>query len=203
MSSTESSKAKSLVTIFARLASITGSTESVIQGTDWGFSFSRWVQCASSISHDIGRVRKGGHPSPVFESRVPADVIGVQMRAHDIIDIVHGESGSRQAFFETIALQHVPKRARRSRLMVADAGVDQNVVAGRLNNEALNTEHQPVLDIDKFRLQPSSVLVEQFFGEIRKETQCVKKRSLLLDYRMDGDRAKRQRRYHVRLPLSF
>src|SRR5215471_97125 len=37
---TELSKAKSLVTIFARLASITGSTESVIHGTDWGFSLS-------------------------------------------------------------------------------------------------------------------------------------------------------------------
>src|SRR6516165_7610355 len=153
-----------------------------------------------AIGNDIGRVRKGGHPSPVFESRVPADVIGVQMRAHDIIDIVHGESGSRQAFFETIAVQHVPKRARRSRLMVADAGVDQNVVAERLDNEALNTEHQPVLDIDKFRLQPSSVLVEQFFREVRKETQRVKKRSLLLDHRMDGDRAKRQRRYHREAP---
>jgi hypothetical protein len=154
-----------------------------------------------TIGHDIGRVRKGGHPSPVFESRVPADVIGVQMCAHDIVDIVYGESGSRQALFEAIAVQHVPKRARRPRLVIADAGVDQNVVAGRLDDKALNTKHQPILNIDKFRLQPSPVLVEQFFGKFREETQCVKKRSLLLDQRMNSDLAKHQRPCHGQPPI--
>ena len=65
----------------------------------------------------------------------------MQMRAHDIIDVVHGEPGCGEALFETIAVQHIPKRTRRPRLMIADAGVDQDVVARRLDDEALNAEH--------------------------------------------------------------
>ena len=57
-----------------------------------------------AIGHDVGRARKGGHPSPVFETRIPADVIGVQMRAHDVIDIVQADPGGGQALFETIAV---------------------------------------------------------------------------------------------------
>jgi hypothetical protein len=54
--------------------------------------------------------------------------------------------------------------------MIADASVDQKVVARRLDDEALNAEHQPILDIDKFRLQPSPIFLKQFFGEFREET---------------------------------
>jgi hypothetical protein len=143
------------------LASITGSTESVIHGTDCGFSFSRFV-------------------------------IGVQVGAHHKIDVVDRHSCRHQTFFKTIAVQHVPEWARRSRLMVADAGVDQNVVARRLDHEALDAEHQPILDIDKFRLQPVPIFVKLFFGKFGKETQCVKKSALLLDHRVDGDFAQRQ-----------
>jgi hypothetical protein len=84
--------------------------------------------------------------------------------------------------------------------MIADAGVYQNVVARRLYDEALNTEHQSILSIDKFRLQPRSVFIEQFFGEVREETQGVKKRPLLLDHRVDGDLAEHQRRRHGEAP---
>src|SRR5258708_3789056 len=46
----DSLNAKSLFTICARLAATIGSTESVIQGTPEGSSFSFWVQNASSRS---------------------------------------------------------------------------------------------------------------------------------------------------------
>ena len=42
-----------------------------------------------AVGHDVFRLGKGRHPAAVFEPRVPADVIDVQMRAHDIVDVVH------------------------------------------------------------------------------------------------------------------
>jgi hypothetical protein len=87
--------------------------------------------------------------------------------------------------------------------VIADAGVDQDVAARRLYDEALNTEHQPILSIDKFRLQPTSVLIENFFREVREETHGVKKRPLLLDHWVDGDLAEQQRRCHGVAPLSL
>jgi hypothetical protein len=143
-----------------------------------------------AIGHDIGRVGKGWHPSPVFQARVPADVIGMQMRAHHIIDVVYSQASSRQTFFETIAVQHIPERARRSRLVVADTGIDENVVVGRLDYEALDAEHQPVLAIDKLRLQPLPVLVEGFFGQFREKAERIKKRALLFDNGVDCNLAK-------------
>jgi hypothetical protein len=38
--------------------------------------------------------------------------------------------------------------------MITDASIDQNVVARRLDDEALNAQHEPIRGIDKFRLQP-------------------------------------------------
>ena len=35
----------------------------------------------------VARVRKGRHPTAIFQPRVPADVIDMQMRAHDEVDI--------------------------------------------------------------------------------------------------------------------
>src|SRR5690242_16395867 len=88
-------------------------------------------------------------------------MIDMQMRAHNIIDAVHGEAGSREAPFEAVAVHHVPERPRRSWLVISDTGIDENVVARRLYEEALNAEHQAADRIDESWLQPGAVLLER------------------------------------------
>ncbi len=98
-----------------------------------------------AVGEDVARLGEGRHPAAVLEPRVPADVVDVQVRAHDEIDVVDADAGGRQALLEAVGLHHVPERARRARLVVADAGVDQDVVVRRLHQVALDAEHELVL----------------------------------------------------------
>jgi hypothetical protein len=91
--------------------------------------------------HILG-LREGGNPAAILQARVPSHVIDVQMRAHDVVDVIQGEAGGRQALFIAVAVQHVPHRALRSRLVIADAGIDHDGVLGRLHNVALNAQHE-------------------------------------------------------------
>ena len=54
--------------------------------------------------------------------------------------------------------------------MIADAGVDQDVMARRFDDEALNAQHEPVVAIEVHRPKPSAILVEQVFAERRKKS---------------------------------
>ena len=98
--------------------------------------------------------------------------------------------------FSTVAVQHVPERPRRARLIIADASIDQDVMARRLDDETLDAQHQPVIRIDECRLKPSAVLVKQFFGKRRKKSECLEESALLLDDRMNRDVVQRQRLSH-------
>src|SRR6516165_10420146 len=129
--------------------------------------------------------------------RVPADVIGVQMRAHHVIDITHRETGVRQSLFEAVAVQHVPEWACRPRFVIADASVDQDVLTRHLYDKALNAKHQAVLRVNKLRLEPGPVFLEQFLAKLREETQRIKERALLLDDGMNCDVTKRERLRHL------
>src|SRR5262249_25842702 len=72
----------------------------------------------------IGRAREGRYPAGVHETRVPADVIDVEMRADDDVDLLGPETGGGKAV-EEIAAAHVPERRSLTVLVVADAGVDE------------------------------------------------------------------------------
>ncbi len=80
----------------------------------------------------------------------------------------------------------MPKGAGRSRLVVADAGVDQDVVAWRLHEIALNAEHEPGFRIEKRRLEPGTVLGQKLARQRREELQRVEERRLLLDDAQDA-----------------
>src|SRR5437588_5268093 len=131
----DSLRTKSLFTTCARFASTIGSTESVIHGTA---DLLRPVR-QLAVGHYVFRLGKGWHPAPVLEPRVPAHVVDMQVRAHHIIDIVDRQPGRRETLLEAIAVHHVPERARRSWLVIANARIDQNIVARRLDDEALHT----------------------------------------------------------------
>src|SRR5262249_9582635 len=76
----------------------------------------------------------------------------------------------------------------RPRLVIADARIDQDVVARRLDDEALHAQHQPAAGrIDEHGLQPGAVLLEELLGERREEFEHVEERPLLLDDRINRD----------------
>jgi hypothetical protein len=45
------------------------------------------------LGKDIARIRKSRHPAAVAELRIPADVVVMQVRAHDEIDLVGARAG--------------------------------------------------------------------------------------------------------------
>ena len=49
------------------------------------------------FGEEIARLREGRDPAPVGEPRVPADMVDMQMRAHDEIDVVDLEDRPRRA----------------------------------------------------------------------------------------------------------
>jgi len=108
------------------------------------------------------------------------------------------ESGSRKALLEAVAVHHVPERPRRPRLVIADTGIDQDIVVRRLYDEALHAQDQPAADrIDECRLQPRAVLLKELFGERREKFHHVKERPLLLDHRVNRDVPERDCSRHL------
>src|SRR4249920_3368289 len=85
-----------------------------------------------AVGEYVARLREGRHPPAVLEPRVPADMVDMQMRAHDEIDFADADTGARQAPLKAIGIHHVPERAGGSWLVIANTGIDQDVVLWRL-----------------------------------------------------------------------
>ncbi len=150
-----------------------------------------------AVGHDIFRLGKGRHPAAVVEAGIPADMIAVQMRAHHIVDVVYREARSAQPLLEAVAVHHVPERPRRPRLVIADAGIDQDVVVRRLDHKTLDTEHQiAIRRIDEFRLEPGAVFVEHFLAQSGEKALQLEERALLFDNRVNRDVVERDRHCH-------
>src|SRR5439155_12949160 len=95
--------------------------------------------------------------------------------------------GAREILLVPIRRHHVPKSAIGPRLVVADAGVDQDGMMRRREEIALDAQHELVFRVEKFRLQPRAVLVEHLLGQRREELQHLEERRLLLDDAMYRD----------------
>src|SRR5215203_4546968 len=67
-----------------------------------------------AVSEDVARVGEGRHPMAVLELRVPADMVNMQVRAHNKIDFVNAEPGACQAALKSSGIHHVPEWAGRS-----------------------------------------------------------------------------------------
>ena len=91
--------------------------------------------------HDVARIGKGRDPAAVFEPGVPADMIPVQMRAHHVIDILDTDAGAGE-IGEKGAPQPMKLRPRRTLLVVAEAGIDQDRVMPGLDDEAVKAEQE-------------------------------------------------------------
>ena len=95
-----------------------------------------------AVGEQVLGLREGRHPAAVVEPGVPADMIDVQVRAHDVVDVVHAEPGGGEVLLVAVARHHVPDRPGRTRLVVADAGVDQDVVMRRAHDVALDAQDE-------------------------------------------------------------
>src|SRR5262249_40108533 len=72
-------------------------------------------------------------------------------------------------------------------LVVADAGVDQDIVGRRLHQVALDAQHQLIVRIEGTRLQPGAVLAEQLLGQLGEELESLEEWPPLLDDAVDRD----------------
>ena len=90
----------------------------------WLVFMSLGPECELAVGKQVFRIRKRRHPASILKAGVPADVIHMQMSAHDIIDLIYMHASGSEAALEAIAGHHVPKRACRTRLPVADAAIN-------------------------------------------------------------------------------
>ena len=85
------------------------------------------------LAEDVARMGEGRDPPVVHESRVPADMVDMQMRAQHGVDAFGREARFAQGL-EVRTLPVVPGRHVAALLVVAKPGVDQNPACRRLHH---------------------------------------------------------------------
>ena len=123
------------------------------------------------------------------------------MRAHDKIDVLDPEPRRLQGRHPIAVRLVVPGRPVRERLVVADAGVDQDVVVWRLDDIGLEAQD----DIAGLRVigtlfHPRAVFLEPLLRQTRQEFEQRREPLLLLDDAVDCHVADRKFRAHPFLP---
>ena len=137
--------------------------------------------------NDVARLRERRHPASALEPRVPADVVHVQVRAHDGVDLL-GPDADRRQVVEPRSLTLIPQRRLVARLAVADAGVDED--------RAPRHAHHPRLDaraevagggVVEVRLEPRVVTGDRLGRRLRQHAGGGIGRAGNLDDAVDGD----------------
>src|SRR5579884_1048106 len=150
--------------------------------------------------HDVLGIGEGRDPAAVAQPRIPADMVPVQVRAHDVIDLFRPDPGGGEVV-EKRRAHAVPLRPGRAVLVVADAGVDQDRVARRPDDEAVKAEHELAAHrIDQLRPQQRLVLAQYLRVEIREELGWIE--SGAAEIRDAADLELADTGWFHRLPLS-
>ena len=92
------------------------------------------------LAHQVARIRERRDPTAEVEPGIPADMIGMKVRAHHDVDVVRRASGRRQSGDVAGAAALVPIRPGRPLLVLADAGIDEDGLAAEADQMALNGE---------------------------------------------------------------
>jgi hypothetical protein len=71
-------------------------------------------------------IREGRNPSPAIEPRIPSDVVQVQMRAEDIVDVFEFQAGGFELFQPPRVSFVVPFGSMRERLSISDTRIDEH-----------------------------------------------------------------------------
>ena len=155
-----------------------------------------------AFRNQIARFGESRRPTPALQPRVPADMIDMQMRAHDEIDIIHAKTRGGQRAHKVLVALEIPFRSRRPHLVVADATVNQNDMMRRAHDIGLETEDQPVILTKGFGRKPVAILLEHFRRESRKHVKRRQKRPLQLNDAMNADVADAQELVHCGFPAG-
>jgi aryl-alcohol dehydrogenase-like predicted oxidoreductase len=147
---------------------------------------------------EVFGVREGRHPLAVVEARVPACVIDMQMSAEDGVDVPRREPGAGEVVEER-KLGVRPFRARTARLVVADAGVDQDVLAARAQHEPLRPADEGArLGVEMARHHPAVLGLERLLGRVGVEVKHLEQGPSVVDHRRDSDVADPDRLHRSR-----
>src|SRR3569833_2263149 len=87
-------------------------------------------------SKQIARLGKRRYPTPIYQLRVPPDVVEMQVRTHNDIDVLRRQAGSRQ-ILEVRPVLHADRREAPF-LVVSAARVDQNVATIDSNQKTVH-----------------------------------------------------------------
>src|SRR5208282_4649842 len=115
----------------------------------------------------VPRVGECRHPVAVLEHRVPAHVVDVQMRADDAIDVVARVTGLFEVAQER-QLQIAPCRVG-TNLLIADAGVDDDALALRLDHQRVDAHAELALLVRESWIEPVGFLLDVVAGGVRQE----------------------------------
>src|ERR1035437_2822201 len=115
-------------------------------------------------AYQVAGVGERRHPLAVLEHRVPPDMVHVQMRADDAIDLV-----ARVTRFSQVAqkrqLQIAPRRVR-TNLLVADAGVDDDALTLRLDHQRVDAHAELALFVGEGGIEPVGFLQDILGGGV-------------------------------------
>src|SRR6185369_5265052 len=123
-----------------------------------------------AVDH-VARPGKRRHPALALQARVPADVIDVQVRADDGVDLLGRDAGGGQVV-EPRPLPLVPERRLVALLAVAHAGVDENRAARHPDDPGLDAgaEIARVL-VEEVGLEPAVVTRDRLGRGLRQHAR--------------------------------
>jgi hypothetical protein len=105
------------------------------------------------LSDEIAGIGKGRDPAPIYQHRVPTDMIGMKMRAENHIDLRTIDAG-RSEILQKTSLQIVPGWKYAALAVISDASVDNNQRITRPNDKRLYSEEDLTFVIREVRLKP-------------------------------------------------
>src|SRR5262245_36872077 len=112
---------------------------SKLNGSSFGIGVGLQIIFEIRLREDVSRVWKYGNPAAIPKLRVPANMIVMQVRAHDQVDLVWSRSRCGEPLKKR-RVEHIPERARRPRFVVAAARVDQDLLVVDLQQPTVHAQ---------------------------------------------------------------
>ena len=145
----------------------------------------------------VARVREGRDPHAIHQPRVPADMIHMHVRDHDVVHLLGPDAGGGE-IVEEGAGATMPDRIALARLVVAHARVDQHQVFGRAHDPGADARAEIVRRlVPEMRLEPSVMSGDRLWRRLRQHRRRRKRRTPDLDHAREAHVAQRQRRHRL------
>ena len=151
----------------------------------------------------IPGARESRHPASVLQTRVPPDMVHVQMRAHDEIDLLRRDAGRRQPL-QPRHVQLIEAGKLRPVLVVADACVDQHDVVRGTDQPGMDAGDEGVQRrVVVARHHPVAMPLQRLRRQVRQQHLRRKSRAVAFLDALHLQAADRDpNRVHCRVPLA-